>query len=141
MKTKNTIKRQALKRIAEAPIQRKDLVQFIKGLNGSKSTAKAGYYSDAFNLWFRDELITSDGGLFSIAPMGELYLKDANLYKTLKDSARQKERARRESAALRFEDLLEAVDLLGFDADRFSRSGLETYEEIQNKARLLWRQL
>jgi hypothetical protein len=134
MKTqKSTIKYQALQRIAQEPIKRKDIIAFIKELNGTTSTSTS-YYGDAFVAWENEKLITKENGVFSISTLGKLYLNDPKLYKEVKSFFSKERKSLINNVNVFIYDLLtsykKSIDLLGYDIDRMSESGVETYVKL-----------
>lgn len=133
---KSTIKYQALQLIAKGPIKRKDIIAFIKELNGTTSTSTS-YYGDAFVAWENEKLITKERGVFSITTLGKLYLNDRKLYKEVRSFFAEERESLIENINEIVFDLVsshkESIDLLGYDIDRMSQSGVETYVKLSAK--------
>jgi hypothetical protein len=138
--SKKTIKAQALNFIAGSykPTKRSAVIDFIKSINGTKSEAKSGYYSDAFVSWENEGLIQKKDGIFSITKFGKEYLKNPAVLREKK----AKERIKREKDALNYyrDQAYELRKLIWiakrkaedmqWDLDRMSRSGEITYFEL-----------
>lgn len=137
MKTqKSTIKYQALQRVAQEPIKRKDLSAFIRELNSSTSTSRS-YYGRTFDNWIDEKLITQENGVLSISTLGKLYINDRKLYKEVRSFFAKERKSLINNVNVFIYDLLtsykKSIDLLGYDIDRMSQSGVETYVKLSAK--------
>jgi|DEB0MinimDraft_10_1074344.scaffolds.fasta_scaffold104130_3 hypothetical protein len=131
-----TIVKKVLKKLEQAPMKRKDVVLYIKSLNGTTYKGTEGYYNQAFLRWDQEGLIKREKGVYSITEFGKDYIVDPSILRKRnkkKHDERNKERSSRRLNELKnttFE-LKNCVRELQWDIDRMSGSGREVYNHLR----------
>ena len=131
-----TIVKRVLKKLEQTPMKRKDVVLYIKSLNGTTYKGTEGYYNDAFLRWDREGLIKREKGVYSITEFGKDYIVDPSILRKRnkkKHDELNKGRSKRGLEQLKgvTNELGASVRDLQWDIDRMSGSGREVYRQMR----------